>query len=220
MGYAIIFMVSIILHEVAHGWVAERCGDPTARQMGRITLNPLKHIDLFNTIILPVLCVLSHFAMIGGPKPVPVNPSNFRHPVRDDRLVSMAGVVVNLCIAWVLGMLLHLLLWTGVFTEDSTGTIILGMSIMSNLVLFIFNLTPIPPLDGSRLLRTFFPYELRRLFDRIDRFGMIILILVIQIPLFTGLLITGVILLWQHLLRLDVGLMVHVFRTFFELFAR
>ena len=202
IGYGAVFVMSIVLHEVAHGFVAYRCGDPTAKLAGRLTLNPVRHVDLFYSLLMPVLCVLAGLPMFGGAKPVPVSPFYFRHFVRDERLVSAAGVVTNLVIAWALGMLLHLLFWLKVITPDSPHTIILGMGVISNLVLFVFNLTPIPPLDGSRILRSFLPGTVRAAFDRMDRFGLFLVLFVVMfVPGFDRLLFSAIQFLWEVLLR-------------------
>jgi len=187
-GYAVIFIMSIILHEVAHGWVAERCGDPTARQMGRITLNPLKHIDLFNTIILPVLCVLSHFAMIGGPKPVPVNPFLFKNFRRDNILVSLAGVTTNFVIAVGLAAFLRVLLATSFFDSRSPGTDVLVRGVQINLLLGFFNLMPIPPLDGSHVVAVLLPREVAEPYERLGEAGFVILLALFWFPPFWSLL--------------------------------
>ena len=203
VGYGAIFVMSIVLHEVAHGYVAFRCGDPTAKMLGRLTLNPIRHIDPFMTILLPLMCVLSGLPMFGGAKAVPVNPYLFRHRVAGERLVSIAGVLVNLCIAWVLGALLHLVLYLDV--ASPAHVVILGMGILTNLLLFVFNMLPIPPLDGSRFVRTFFPEPLRALFDRMDPFGIMILFLVIIVfrAELRTVLLGGIDLLWRYFLRLD-----------------
>lgn len=178
--YAAIVIMSIILHEIAHGWVAYQCGDDTAYLMGRLSLNPLRHVDPFLTILLPALCIWMGMPAFGGAKPVPVNPYRFKHPVRDDRLVSVAGVAVNLLIAFVLAQALRVLLATGTFAPDAPGAVALELGIVSNLVLFVFNLTPIPPLDGSRLLRSFFPLEIQRVFHMLDPWGLFIVFVVAQ----------------------------------------
>jgi len=156
---------SIILHEVAHGWVAERCGDPTARMAGRVTLNPLPHIDLVGTILLPLLLILTGSGfIIGWAKPVPVNFYRLRHPRRDTILVSVAGILANLSLALVAGLLFRLF---GLLPYSSFS---LGLEqflfylVNINLVLAIFNLIPIPPLDGSKVLAALLPPRLEMAF--------------------------------------------------------
>jgi len=183
VGFGVIFVMSVVLHEVAHGLVAYRCGDPTAYLMGRLTLNPLKHIDIVYTVLMPAFLLWLGLPVLGGAKPVPVNPYYFRRPVRDDLLVSVAGVAVNLSIALILTAVLHLLLWARLLTWDSPNTIVLGMGIIANLALFVFNLIPIPPLDGSHLLRAVLPSSLREEFTRMGRFGLIIIYALIWLGL-------------------------------------
>ncbi len=205
--YAAIVIMSIVLHEIAHGWVAYQCGDDTAYLMGRLSLNPLKHIDPFMTILLPLLCIWLGFPAFGGAKPVPVNPYRFRHPGRDDRLVSIAGVAVNLAIAFVLAQALRLSVATGVFQPDSPGAHVLVLGIISNLVLFVFNLTPIPPLDGSRVLRTFLPFEAARVFNMMDRWGLIIVFIVAQSNKFWMGMMVVIGLLWHYVLMMPANLL-------------
>lgn len=222
VGYGAIFVMSIVLHEVAHGYVAFRCGDPTAKMLGRLTLNPIKHIDPFMTILMPAMCVFFGFPMFGGAKPVPVNPYHFKRLVRDGRLVSVAGVIVNIVIAWVLAMILHLLLWLNLVTVDSPHTVVLGMGIITNVMLFVFNMLPIPPLDGSRFLRSFLPWSLRNVFDRMDRFGLMIVLFVV---VFLGrplrfMLFHCIDFIWRNLLILDTKLFWHVIDGFFSAISR
>ena len=214
VGFGAIFVMSVVLHEIGHGLVAYLCGDPTAKLMGRLSLNPIRHIDPVFTLLMPALFIWLKLPVLGGAKPVPVNPYHFRHPVRDDRLVSAAGIVVNIVIAWALAMLLHLLLWLGVLTWDSPHTIVLGMGVISNLVLFTFNLMPIPPLDGSHLLRSFLPWSARDVFDRMDRFGMMILYAVLFLTPIHVLIFWIIKQLWRHLLRYDPVLLDYVWGTF------
>lgn len=183
-----IFVMSIVLHEYAHGWMAAKCGDYTAQAAGRLTLNPLKHIDPVWSIIMPILFYYSVGIPLGSAKPVPINPYRFRNLVKGYRLVSIAGIATNLLIAIGFSLLLRLLLTTGIYAVDSQGTKVLGFGIMINLFLGTFNLVPIPPLDGSKILQTFLPGKFSDVFDRIGLFGIIIIVF---------LLMTGV--LWQVL---------------------
>ncbi len=189
VSYAIIVIMSIVLHEIAHGWVAYKCGDDTAYLLGRLSLNPIRHIDPFMTILLPVICMFCHIPAFGGAKPVPVNPSRFRDRIAGERLVSLAGVAVNLAIAFLLAQGLRIALITNLFQLDAPGTIALKLGILTNIVLFLLNLTPIPPLDGSRFLRTFLPWEVRHVFDLFDRWGLIIVFVVVMwVPAFWGMM--------------------------------
>jgi Zn-dependent protease len=178
---------SIILHEVAHGWVAERCGDPTARMAGRITLNPLPHIDLMGTIVLPLALILlrSNF-ILGWAKPVPVNFYRLRHPKRDTILVSIAGIMTNLSLA-VLGGLIFRLFGLLPYSSFALGLEQLLFTVVEiNLVLAIFNLIPIPPLDGSKVLAAILPprWEAIIFGPQAAWIGMILLFIL----LYTGLL--------------------------------
>ncbi len=186
-----IFMMSIVLHEYAHGWMAAKCGDFTAAAAGRLTLNPLKHIDPFMSVILPLLLYFSSGGLFifGAAKPVPINPYRFRNLIKGYRLVSIAGVATNVVIAISLSLLLRVLLATRLYSAESVGTLVLMRGIYFNLLLAIFNMVPIPPLDGSRMLQTFLPKELSDVFDRIGMFGFFILL---------GLLMVGGFWAWIH----------------------
>ena len=170
----IAFLFAISIHESAHAWMASRCGDPTARMLGRITLNPLRHIDPIGTILLPAIALFTGFPMIGWAKPTPVDPRNFKHPVRDDILTSMAGPASNFLVVFVTIFLLGLLALSSpsahyvVYTlARSSGGVALDMGWVTplalmfyqlmfiNILLGIFNLIPVPPLDGSHVLRHF-----------------------------------------------------------------
>lgn len=170
---------AITVHEVAHGWVAKKYGDNTASMLGRLTLNPIKHIDLLGTIIIPGLLLLTFNGVIfGWAKPVPVDPRNFKNPRRDMAIVALAGPVSNMLMAvgWALVARLGVAIGAGVETVSLpliyTG--IAGISI--NLVLAMINLLPIPPLDGSRILTGILPSYWAWQYNRLERFGFIILL--------------------------------------------
>lgn len=185
----IAFLVeSIVLHEMAHGFVALLFGDHTAKRQGRITLNPIPHIDPVWTIAIPVVAffISSGTFVIGGAKPVPVNPYNYRRPVLGDICVSAAGIAVNFLIAVIMILLLNIVhLLSGNLTGSVTATIFLRVALL-NIVLVMFNLIPIPPLDGSHLFKYFLPLGLRDPYEKLGRSGagFIILILVINVPAF------------------------------------
>ncbi|HSQ85408.1 MAG TPA: site-2 protease family protein [Desulfobacterales bacterium] len=177
---------SIVLHEMAHGYVALLFGDQTAKQRGRLTLNPIPHIDPVWTVIIPIAAyILSKGTfIIGGAKPVPVNPFNYRRPVLGDICVSVAGVAVNFLIAVMMILLLNIVqIFFGGPQETLAVHVLLNVALL-NIVLAMFNLIPIPPLDGSHLFKYLLPQELRRSYDNLGRTGVgfIILIILINIP--------------------------------------
>jgi Zn-dependent protease len=198
-----VILFAITVHEAAHGWAAFKLGDPTAKVMGRITLNPIAHIDPIGTILLPVLLVIMRAPPFGWAKPVPVNPLNFRNPRRDNLLVSAAGPLSNFGVATAC-MIILLFLKTanpGVnsflrsylsgYTRLTAGfhpleglAIILFWAIFLNVFLAVFNLIPIPPLDGSGILMGVISEEAARKYDRIRPFGFIIVLAL----LYTGVL--------------------------------
>jgi Zn-dependent protease len=184
------FFMSIVVHEVAHGWVALRCGDPTARDLGRLRFNPLLHIDPFFSILLPILTYWGAGFFFGGAKPVPVNPARFRHPRRDEFLVSAAGPASNFLIAGVFAALMHVPFFGG-RDPDNAATVLMGVTVILNLLLGVFNLIPIPPLDGSHILAVFLPRAVGNAYRRIGFLGILILLVII----YQG---TGV---WDFLLR-------------------
>lgn len=170
---------AITVHEVAHGWVAKKYGDNTADALGRLTLNPIKHIDLLGTIIIPGLLLLSFTGFIfGWAKPVPVDARNFKRPLRDMAIVALAGPVSNLLMAIAWALIARLGVTIGTQAEAVSlpliYTGIAGISI--NLVLALINLLPIPPLDGSRILMGFLPGYWAWQYSRLERFGFFILL--------------------------------------------
>ncbi len=170
----IILLFSVIVHEVAHGYAAEALGDPTARYAGRLTLNPIPHLDLFGSIILPVLLVLTHSPfLIGWAKPVPYNPFNLRNQRWGEAMVAGAGPLVNIFIFLIFGLVLR---FYGTTFSPATLTIISTVVII-NLVIAIFNLVPIPPLDGSKLLFSILPGGARALWVSLERYGFFLVII-------------------------------------------
>lgn len=191
-------MFALVCHEVAHAWTALRQGDPTAWQLGRVTLNPIPHIDPFMTLILPALMWMATSGqfVFGGAKPVPVVPRNYRNYVRGDLIVSGAGIVTNILLALVctllfvaLGLIHDLTGGAGTSTV-TTAQRMLNWGIYLNLLLAFFNLIPIPPLDGSKLLYHALPPRLGSAYRALDRFGMLplLMILVFFRPLLVVLL--------------------------------
>lgn len=169
-------LLALTLHEYAHGWVADRCGDPTARLAGRLTFNPIVHLDPIGA-----LCLL--FAPFGWAKPVPVNPYNFRHPRRDDILVSLAGVGANIATAITLAILIRLAYRFGFNPGNSQVVMALWLMVhillLISVGLFLFNLIPLPPLDGSHVLRNLLPYDKAVAYERIAPMASIILLVLI-----------------------------------------
>lgn len=171
---------AITVHEVAHGWVARKFGDNTAYQLGRLTLNPLKHIDWLGTVILPGLLLLSGTGFVfGWAKPVPVDARNFKKPLKDMAWVALAGPGANLLMAigWALLIRLGIAIGVEAVSLPLIYTGIAGISI--NLVLGLVNLLPIPPLDGSRIVSGFLPHNWAWQYNRLERYGFIILLLLL-----------------------------------------
>lgn len=178
-----ILLFSAILHEVAHGLVADRLGDPTARLSGRLTLNPLPHIDPFMTILLPLLLIFSGSHIIfGGAKPVPIDPFNLKDGKKDVALVALAGPATNLIIAVIGALLLHGLSFTN-FSFSAFVVYFLQIVISLNIYLAIFNFLPIPPLDGSKVFALILPDEMSNVYLSLGNIGIIILFLLLSFPL-------------------------------------
>ncbi len=178
----VILVFSAILHEIAHGYVADRFGDPTARLMGRLTLDPRRHIDPFMSLILPFMLIISGSPVIfGGAKPVPVDPFNLRDGRRDFALVSLAGPLTNLILAIIAAVFIHLL-----FPSVSLGLVgttipgfILETILRVNLILAIFNLLPIPPLDGSKVFSLLLPEKQAAAYLALGNLGPFLLLLLL-----------------------------------------
>jgi Zn-dependent protease len=188
----IAFIFAISVHESAHAWMANKRGDPTARMLGRITLNPIKHIDPVGTILLPLIAVWQNIPMIGWAKPTPVDTRNFRKPVLDDILTSVVGPISNLVVATGATLLLILIKISsgtgrqvieqvvGPYAVSSQSVLVpfcvLFYEMMSiNVLLAVFNLIPVPPLDGSHVLRHFLPESIRGVYDTLGMLGLVLL---------------------------------------------
>ena len=177
-------LFAVTIHEVAHGYIAYKMGDNTAMLAGRLSLNPIKHLDFFGSLLLPLLLKLTGSTVIFGyAKPVPVNFSNFRNYRKSTIYVSSAGVMANFALAIISGLLFQILthfhpLWHSSILRPFVLDLyhMLGYSVLINLVLAIFNLIPIPPLDGSKIIAMLLPVNLRLQYARIEQFGMIIII--------------------------------------------
>ncbi len=192
MGPVLLFSLSF--HEMAHAWTSNRLGDPTARYLGRITLDPAKHIDLFGTIIIPFMAILlSGFTLIGWAKPVPFNPANFDNWRRDSTLVALAGPASNLLLAVVFTLLFVVLHAVGLaaapsgpleeilFSGSGVGAYLFG-AVALNIGLAFFNMMPVPPLDGSHILINYLPEKYSMILRQIGFMGIIILILLMNMP--------------------------------------
>jgi Zn-dependent protease len=197
----IVFLFAISFHESAHAWMANRCGDPTARMLGRISLNPIKHIDPFGTVILPLIAMYYHIPVLGWAKPTPVDPRNFRNQVRDDILTAVVGPISNFLVAGgalvfliAIGLTSHL--GAGIINilpsvhhanrldvlANQTNSLLMPLSLLMyelmfiNIVLAVFNLIPVPPLDGSHVLRHFLSDPVLRAYDTVGWIGLIALV--------------------------------------------
>jgi Zn-dependent protease len=180
---------AITVHEVAHGWVAKQYGDNTAFAMGRLTLNPIKHVDLIGTLLIPGLLLLTGTGFIfGWAKPVPVDPRHFKNPRRDMAIVALAGPLSNLIMAllWALLARIGVALNMEMISQPLIYMGVAGISI--NLVLALLNLLPIPPLDGSRILSGVLPHELAWHYNKLERFGFIIILLLLSTNLLNVIL--------------------------------
>lgn len=206
MGLLVVLLLALAWHEAAHAWVADRLGDPTARQLGRVTLNPIKHLDPFLSVLLPIVMYQVAGVAFGGGKPVPINPANFRHRRRDFMFVALAGPASNLILAAGFALVFVGCAWAGVFTgpvirnpfgpdlvyepsllrtidrmlrgglPDSAAETWVGLGVMLNLVLAVFNLMPLPPLDGSRVVGWLLPRRLAAAWYGLDRVGLLLVL--------------------------------------------
>lgn len=168
-----ILIFSVVAHEVSHGYMAQYLGDPTARLAGRLTMNPIKHLDPIGSFVAPLLSSMFFGGMIiGWAKPVPYNPYNLRDQKWGDAKVALAGPLTNLGIALVFAMILR---FGGAFLTEPMH-MMMHLIIMINIVLTIFNLVPIPPLDGSKVLMSVLPYRLRYIGDYLERYSLVFIL--------------------------------------------
>lgn len=176
----IIFIYSIIIHEIAHGLIAERLGDPTARLSKRLTLNPIPHIDPFMSLLLPLFLIITGSPIIfGSAKPVPIDPYNLRNPKKDMGLIGLAGPLSNLALALLFSLLakIALIAFPSLFLLG-----LLAYAAKINIMLAIFNLVPIPPLDGGRVLVAILPEKYADALSSLERIGMFVIIFLLFFP--------------------------------------
>jgi len=196
IGFAIV-IVALTIHEAAHAWTADRLGDPTARLLGRVSLNPLVHIDPIGTILLPLLAIFSGLPILGWAKPVPVNVSRLRHHRRDFMIVAAAGPISNLLQAFVIAGVFRTL-----YDPSASDLLpaILKDAVTTNLVLAFFNLIPIPPLDGGNVLAGLVPESVARVIDQVRQFGFIALYALMLSGILTKLIMPPTVFFYRLLL--------------------
>jgi Zn-dependent protease len=193
---AMVLLFSVVVHEVAHGYVALVNGDPTAKMLGRLTLNPVPHIDLVGTIVVPALLLISHAGILfGWAKPVPVNPLNYRHYRWGETLVSAAGPLSNLALAVIFALVLR----SGLENPGLVKLASFGVSI--NIILALFNLIPIPPLDGSHILSILLPRDLARLYAYLQPVGFVLILILF----YTGVLWAILMPLYRQIIMFLLG---------------
>jgi Zn-dependent protease len=168
-------IISLGIHEAAHAFVAWRCGDSTAKDLGRMTLDPIPHIDPFMTILLPAILFFTTGFMFGGAKPVPVNYHRLRNPLRDMMLVALAGPISNFLLAVLFLLISKLLVHTFGLGSNEIAVTVMYEAMRWNLLLAAFNMIPVPPLDGSRVMTFLLPQGLREGYASLERFGMLII---------------------------------------------
>lgn len=198
-----VILISMTLHEAVHAFVGYFLGDDTAKAQGRLTLNPLKHIDPVMTIALPVILAIMGGPIFGGAKPVPLNPHRIRYGEWGMALVAVAGPLTNLLLAFLffgIGVLTGTISSTGPMTSyGSFWDIFISYGVMINLTFFIFNMLPIPPLDGSRILYALAPEAVKRGMERVEQYGiwLILVIVMLAMPVIGGIIVSTSDVLWH-----------------------
>jgi len=193
----LIIMSAIVLHEYAHGWVAFKLGDPTAKLAGRLTLNPLKHMDPFGSVILPgTLMIMRNMGVpvfpIGWAKPVPVNFLRLRNPKQSMIWVGLAGPAINIILAVIFSQVFR-------YHSESQHGYVLMLAVFINLLLAVFNMVPVPPLDGSRLVMGLLPNHLARSYSRLEPFGILIVFILLFFGLFDKVVLPVILLIGNFL---------------------
>ena len=204
----VVILFSMMLHEIAHGFVAYKLGDETAKLSGRLTLNPFKHLDPFMSIILPLFLAITGMPVFGGAKPVPINTRNLKYEEWGFALVALAGPLTNIILAFLFFTIAYLLgipLSEAIYSNSSIATIFFSTAIFVNIGFAVFNILPIPPLDGSRLLYAIAPDGIRPLIESFERYGIIIIYVLILVAgsLFSTYMstaITGIFNLFTNIL--------------------
>lgn len=213
----VVLLFAICVHESAHAWMANRLGDPTAKMLGRVSLNPLVHIDPFGTIIMPLILIVLGFPPFGWAKPTPVDPRNFKNKVKDDILTAVAGPVSNFITALVAIVVLAIIVHGSdtpignhmrvATTAEALATLFYD-AMWINVILAVFNLIPLPPLDGSHVIRHFLSYNTLRVYDRFGYGALIVVLFILPMIGFNlvGILITPFMAFYQALLALFLGI--------------
>lgn len=200
------FTVALTGHEVAHGYAAYKLGDPTAKRAGRLSLNPLKHIDPFGTVILPLMLMVLHMPIFGYAKPVPYNPSYFKDPRKGDAITGFAGPAANLVMAVLAALLAHVVFGLAPHILQSQAgyflMLLLATFTLVNLYLMFFNLIPIPPLDGSKVLFALLPEGAYYTLMRYERYGMALLLLLVWFDVGSSALSTAIYAVYTWMMRL------------------
>jgi len=212
----IVLLFAICVHESAHAWMANRLGDPTAKMLGRVSLNPIVHIDPFGTILMPLILIVLGFPPFGWAKPTPVDSRNFKNPVKDDILTAVAGPASNFLTAFLSVVILAIIVHGSTMpisryartesTAEALATLFYD-AMWINVILAVFNLIPLPPLDGSHVLRHFLSYNALQVYDRIGNWGLIVLVFILPM---IGLNIIGILIMpfmafFQALLSIFLG---------------